>query len=217
MPPRDVEQQKYLMVAMELIMVLLSLLYAFPHVPATLLDDDADDDDYDERAPAAGEGAMTWFNVSSTGALRSAVDALLHTSDVLEVSMRPGLSVEDVTRDTIADPLKLSDAFGLRLYQDDRVPATCRQMYEGIAATYKALNESDVATRTDLWTLYQRYQLIPVGYQLPGMVRVEKPNRSALLRFCSELAVDWLQPYVAQKPGFYVPDASGAIACTARA
>lgn len=55
-----------------------------------------------------------------------------------------------------------------------------------------------VTTRDDLLTLYRRYQMLPIGYQVPGTVRVEAENRSDLLRFCSELAVEWLQPYFAK-------------------
>ena len=62
-------------------------------------------------------------------------------------------------------------------------------MFEYIVAVYKALNSTDIMTREELWTLYARYQLIPVGYRIPGLARVEVQNRSSLIRFCSELAV----------------------------
>ena len=211
--PAPADGPKILAVATDLLMTLYALLYAFPHVPSTLVGDVAVD------APGSAADLtrddVQWFSVRSTNALRAALEALLQTSEVLETSLRPGLTTDAVTRAALADPRTLSDLFDLHLYDAPEVPITCRQMFEGIAAVYRAVNTVEVTTREELWTLCQRYQVIPVGYQLPGKVRVESENRSDLLRFCSELAVDWLQPYFARHAAFYRP--AGAAGCPERA
>jgi hypothetical protein len=89
-------------------------------------------------------------------------------------------------------------------------------MFENIAAIFRALHGVDVTTREELWTLYQRYQLLPVGYKLPGMVRLDMEDRSALIRFCSELTVDWMQPYFAKQSAYYLPREAAAVVCRGR-
>ena len=66
-----------------------------------------------------------------------------------------------------------------------------------------------MTTRDELWTLYRRYQLIPMEYQLPLMSRIDPESRSALVRFCSELMVQWMQPYFAMHSRFYMPQLTG--------
>jgi hypothetical protein len=204
------------MVGMELMMSLYALLYAFPHIPTTLLDEGdvlGQADEPGQSSDPSQEGKQ-WFSVMSTEAMRAALDALLQTSEVLDSALAPGQAITDLSRTVVADARRLSEFLDLRLYDDD-VPATCRQMFETIAAMYNALDRVDITTRDELWTLYQRYQIISMDYQLPGLSRVETANRSALLRFCSELAVSWLQPYVSKNPAFYLPPDTVATACKA--
>ena len=65
-------RNKLFMVAYELVMTLFAILYAFPHIPDRILDDDDED----------GEDAQ-WFSVQSNNAFRAAIENLLQTSDVL--------------------------------------------------------------------------------------------------------------------------------------
>lgn len=211
-PPPD--GPKLLAVATELAMTLYALLYAFPHIPTSLVEDVVD------AAGASNDiahGEVQWFSVRSTAALRAAMEALLRTSEVLELCLRPGLTVKAITREAVGDVARLSDVFDLQLYDAGaEIPATCRQMFEVLAATYHAIGNVEITTREELWALLQRYQVIPVGYQLPGTVRVESENRSELLRFCSELAVDWTQPYFARHVPFYLgPEKAAAPGCKA--
>jgi hypothetical protein len=201
--PDQIDGKKIWMVATECIMTFFALLYAFPHIPGALLDDVYETED-------AGESQ--WFSVTSTAALRAAMEAILQTSEVLLYSLADGKTMTDVTKDVVSDINQLSDMFGLQL-NERGVPATCRQMFDYIVAVYTALNNTDITTREELWALYQRYQLIPVGYQLPGLARMEVENRSALIRFCSELAVQWMQPYFSQHPVFYMPTLAPLVNC----
>jgi hypothetical protein len=207
--PQRTDGAKLFAVATELVMTLYALLYAYPHIPTSLVDD------VDTSGDIA-DGEVQWYSVRTPAALRAAMEALLRTSQVLEVSLRPGLTVAAITGDAVADAEGLSDIFDLQLYAADDIPATCRQLYESLAVAYRAVVTLNVNTREDLWALLQRYQLIPIGYQLPGTVRVESENRSDLLRFCSELAVDYLQPYFAKHEAFYHPRGA-ATACTSPA
>lgn len=195
--PESANGERLLMIGMELMMTLYALLYAFPHIPSTLLEEsDLDLDPHVDEAgrqadPTGGAGGdeeeeapppppeKQWFSVTSTEAMRAALDALLQTSEVLESSLPPGRNTSNLTRTVVADARRLSDFLGLRLY-DDGVPATCRQMYESIAAIYDALNRIDVTTREELWTLYQRYQIISMDYQLPGLERTDAKHTSGI-------------------------------------
>lgn len=201
--PPAADGRKTLMVGMELMMALYAVLYAFPHIPSTLLEDE------DE------EGGTQWFSVTSTAAMRAALETVLRTSDVLEASLRPGAKTEDIVGERLANPYELSQLFDLQVYDGD-VPVTCRQMFECIAAAYRAVYTVDITTREELWTLYRRYQVIPQGYQLPGLARVKAEDRPALLRFCSELTVDWMQPYFSKHPGFFLPREAAAAVCRVR-
>ena len=200
--PPPLDGRKALMVGMELMMSLYAILYAFPHIPSSLLDDPNDD------------VVPQWFSVTSTAAMRAALEAVLRTSNVLTASLRKGATPEDIKGVNLADPFALSDLFGLQILE---LPITSRQMFECIAAVYRAVYTIDVTTREELWTLYRRYQVIPSGYQLPGLARVNAQDRPALLRFCSELMVDWVQPYFSKHPAFYLPVEAGATVCKGRA
>lgn len=211
--------RRMLMVAMELLMSLYALLYAFPHIPAALMEDVVDtNQDYAEADPPAEEDAGTqWLSVSSTAAMRAALEALLRTSEVLEVSMRAGATTDDIGLADLSNAHSLSRLFDLHLYDaDSGVPCTCRQMYESIAAMYRAMAAVDVTTREELRVLYQRYQLLPMGYKMPGLVRMDTGNRSDLIQFCSELTVEWMQPYFSRHPEYYLSRETAAIASTGR-
>lgn len=183
---------KIFMVAMELMTVLYALLYAFPHVPTGVIDEEGH------------QKAFTWFNVTSTEALRAAVQNLLQTSDILEFSLPSGAATAaDITVEAVANPRILSALFDLRLYAC-HVPRTARQMLESVSAAYRAILTIDILTRDELYSLYRRYQVLPAAYSLPGTLRMatEKP---ALIKFCTELAVTWIQPYFSKDAAFYVP------------
>ena len=227
--PPTADGRRLLMVGMELMMSLYALLYAFPHIPAALMEDvtaaavptapgDAGEGDEGEEGVADAPSDTQWYSVSSTAAMRASLEALLRTSEVLEVSLRAGATAEDIKLGELQDARALSRLFDLHLYEVDAdVPITCRQMYECIAAIYRALGALDITTREELRMLYQRHQLLPTGYKLPGLVRVEPGNRSALIHFCSELTVDWMQPYFSRHPGYYMPRETADIVRQGRA
>lgn len=201
---------KLLMVAMELVMTLFALLFAFPHIPNRIL---VDEDDETEDTQ--------WFSVQSTPAFRAAVENLLQTSPVLNASLKKNKTLDDITTDTVTSLRRLSEIFGLCL-EGDSVTATCRQMYENITAVYRFLLGSEIGTRDDLLMLYMRYQFLSPGYHtkspytrkkrvilvicLPRLAKDANEDRQVFLRFCSELTVAWMQPYFAKDQRFYLPD-----------
>lgn len=194
-------------------MTLFALLYAFPHIPTAIMDDIPVGDG--STKDAGDDADAPWFSVTSTTALRAALEAILKTSQTLEVSLNHTATLNDITKEAVADPENLSRLFDLRLYED-RVPSAARTMVESLCAVYAALLNSIITTREELWSLYRRYQLIAPEFHLPGMSRVEASNRSALVRFCSELTVAWMQPFFAQNAAFYFPAEIAAIGCTRR-
>ena len=83
-------------------------------------------------------------------------------------------------------------------------------MYEHIVSVYRAIDSvGDIPTREFLQRLYQRYQLMRSNYLLPS----DRSDRSGLLRFCSELTVDWMQPYFASCPLFLYPRGRQGAGC----
>lgn len=191
--------ERALVVALELTMTLFCVLYAYPHVPSVVLD--------------TGTGATsTWFAVATPGALRAALLHLLRQSEVMQSCAAGGpATLNDLLFDDLGDANRLDAVFGLRLGADN-VPVVCRQMFQAIAALLRAVGTlTDVGTRDALQRLYQKYQFLPMNVSA-GARRVERPDRAELLRFCSEQAVGWLQPYFGSHPRFFQPRGLG-IAC----
>ena len=188
-----VYRNKVLMVAMELVMTLFALLYAFPHIPDRILDDEEDD------------VAAQWFSVQSSPAFRAAVENLLQTSDVLQASLLPPLKPDDLTSEVVTNVRRLSDTFGLCL-TSHHVPSTCRQMYESIVSMYQILLSTDIGTRDDLHFMFTKYQFVSTKHRLPGLSKEASEDRAALIRFCSERTVAWMQPYFVRDQRFYLPN-----------
>lgn len=80
--------ERLLMVAMELVMALFGLLYAFPHVPSRLLE--------------SKSGPTTWFSVASHDALRSSLLMQLKNSPVMNACLKDPQSVPPLTLDILA-------------------------------------------------------------------------------------------------------------------
>lgn len=193
--------EKHLMVAMELMMSVYTPLYAFPQMPLVL---------------EAQLDESEWQDVTTTAELHNVLEGLLQRSAVLEAALAPGHTSEDITLAALGDPVQVSAMFGLRLYDemDDVVPVTCRQMYESIAALFRAITAVPLGTREAIQQLYYRYQAFPLGYKLPGVVRVSTESQAPLMRFCKELSVEWLQPYVGDQEWFYFPPGGALLAAT---
>jgi hypothetical protein len=180
--------ERLLMVAMELVMVLFCCLYAYPHVPSRILD----------------EGRSTvWFSIGSLDAFRSAIVNLLRQSKVIQICMAEvGASTESLSFSNLCTVDDLDKQFRLRVY-DEAVPTACQQMFENIVAVFRAIDSvPDIPTREFLQRLYQRFQLMRSNFHLPS----DRSDRSGLLRFCSELTVEWMQPYFAGCPLFLYPE-----------
>lgn len=183
---------RLLMVCQELLMALFCLLYAYPHIPSRIIDD---------------QRSTTWYSIGSKDALRAAIDNLLRNSEVLRVSLAPGVDVADLSHRSACDPDLLNDQLDLRLY-DDGVPATGRQMVHALAAVYRAVTgPNDIGTREEMLRLFQKLQLLRPAFALP----TDRSDRSGLLRFCSEQTVQWLQPYFASAPTFFHPEGLAAV------
>lgn len=193
----DGSGERHLMVAMELLMSLYALLYAFPHVPSSVLEEEG--------------GAQTqWLSVTSVGGLRGALQTMLQSSEILIATLPPGMTADDITVDVASSAPALSRLFDLRLYDRTAavpVPATCRQMFETIAAVYRNIASVSLTSREELHGMMRRCMVLPSAHRLPNLDSAIEEER-ALLRFCANLAVAWLQPYFARDSNFYLPPGS---------
>ena len=186
-----VDGDRLLMVAMELVMGLFGLLYAFPHVPSRLLDVEA----------------AAWFSVATHDSLKVALLKLLQGSPVLvaclaEVGHRP----EDLRVWDLCSLEQLDALLGLNVFADG-VPTTCRQMYLILVQVFRAVllppvdPDRLVVTQDWLTGTYRQHGLL--SNRLPA--RGGGRDRPDLLRFCTEHTVAWLQPYFASDPLFFHP------------
>jgi hypothetical protein len=200
--PTAPDGEKLLMVAIEMVMCLLALLYAFPIIPSCILENVVDTSEESQ-----------WFSVTTTTALRAALETLLKTSEVLEYSLPDGFDHAKLDLRVFEKPSFLSETFDLQLKHPE-VPTTCRQMYDAVCSVYVAIRDVNITTRDELYELYRRFQLLPMAFALPGMGRLEPENRTALVRFCAELMTQWVQPYFAKHAHFYVPSETVPPACS---
>ena len=177
-------------------MILFCILYAYPHVPSRILDQDT---------------KTTWFSIGSMDALRAAISNLIQTSPVIQAALAPGQSVVDVTHESMCNPSILDQQLNLRLYREG-VSIICRQLFHAIAAVFTAIDSvPDIATREFLMAIYRDHQLIQPSFKLPS----DRSDRTGLLRFCSEQTVEFMQPYFASDPVFFYPFGLTS-ACTVR-
>lgn len=202
----------HLLVAMDLLSAVYALLFAWPFVPDRVVD-------ADDHEPVG------WVHADTPATMQAALQELLRNSDVLGVSLSRGHTVEDITLAAAVDACVVSWLFGLHLYDPTAgVPVVCRQLFEHIAAVYRALRTGDpesaadkIVSREALIKVLRRYQILPYDYPLPGLVRTEDAgaaqqqeqpgadHHSALVRFCSERAVSCVQGYFAAAPAFFLP------------
>lgn len=197
--------QRLLYVAMELMMSLYALLYAFPFSPVTVLT--LNDSGVSMDPPM-------WFNIQTSGGVRAALDALLRTSEVLGASLAPGRTLTDITVEAATDLDVLSRLFGLRLFHES-VPSTCRVMYRHISGVYAAVIGTNVTTREHLLQLYRQYLIVPWTQRVKKVDDIDRRSQSALLEFCTNLTTLWMQPYFAQDSDFYLPRLLERGACRA--
>ena len=91
----SLDGRRILMVSTELAMTLFALLYAFPHIPSAIMHDvplpgdttdasaTAESDENPDQKDAKDDADAPWFSVTSTAAMRSAMEAILKTSQTL--------------------------------------------------------------------------------------------------------------------------------------
>lgn len=186
----EVDGNRILMVAMEMIMSLFAVLFAFPHVPSRIID-------------GKMENVTAWYAVTTHSELCAALLELLNNSPVISLcARRPPLGAVD-----ICDIDALSDQLDLFLSAEG-VPITCRQMYSNICAVFSAIFVPRIdmtgvtLTRDWLAHLFAGQGLLRASLSSAGHKGVD---RSGLMGFCSEQTVAWLQPYFASHPRFFHP------------
>lgn len=189
---------KFLMVAYELVVILFSLIFAFPHIPDRILDNEEDTD-------------PQWFSVSTANAFHLAIENLLQSSMVLHVSLRGWWSSQDITLQSVTSTAGLQRLFDMRFNAED-VPMTIRLMFETITAMFDTLLKiPELGTREDMVELFRRRGFVNRNLKRSFAVDSvdEQEGRSVLLQFCSQLATEWLQPYLSDSQRFLLP----ALAC----
>ena len=195
---------KIFMVAFELCTLLFTLVYAFPHIPTTLVDE------------AGLRQVFNWTQANTMAGLRDIIRGMLRTSDVLEASRPGGIGAAAAPTgvvdelEAVCDPRTLSKRYRLNLY-DDAVPLTTRQMIEALCRVYDNIFKLELSTRDDLLALLRHHRFIPNNKTIRPDASANR-TQSALLQFCTELAVDWMQPYFARDVRFYIPPGIAASA-----
>lgn len=191
------------MVVFELATLLYALVFAYPHIPTTLIDE------------TGRQREFNWTSVLDNVGLRDAIRGLLRTSDTLEACRATGGAADAVDElAAVCDPHALSALYRLNLSSDE-VPLTTRQMVEAVCRVYQKLTELELSTREELIALLRHHQFVPNATRLRPN---EKNSRThaALLTFCTELAVDWMQPFFARNARFYIPPALAQSSFAAR-
>lgn len=197
MPQTDL--QKIFIVALELLMPLYALVYAFPFVPDRILEDVPDNTQQDGEVSLI---SSDWFVVEDVTRFHEAIGNLLSTSRVFLLLLRSDLDVTHLNGNNLTSMQSISSLFELNIYDHD-VPSTCRQMFQTLAATYKAMmNLTGTLMRQDLYQLYQYFGLVDGSRPAPAN---KDASASAMVQQCSEQAFQWLQPYFATNPQKYWP------------
>jgi hypothetical protein len=190
--------QRAFVVALELLMPLYAMVYAFPFVPDRILEDP-------DRVIEEGAAAVVssdWIVVEDIPMFHEAIANLLCTSRVLLLMLRPDLDVSHLRGERMTSIREISYTFELNLMHHS-IPGTCRQMYQSLAATYNAVMKlTGTVTRQDLNHLYQYYGILDRIQPAPTR---RDATVSAMVQQCSEQAFRWLQPYFSVHPEKYWP------------
>lgn len=177
------------MVVFELSTLLFALVFAFPHIPTAVVDE------------TGRRNEFKWTSVADSEGLRNAIRDLLRTSDILE-ACRGATAIGDEL-EAVCDHRTLSTFYHLNLLAEE-VPLTTRQMVEAVCRVYQKLATLELRTREEVIALLRHHQFIQNNTRLRPGANINR-SQSALLTFCMELSVEWIQPFFARNVRFYIP------------
>jgi hypothetical protein len=149
----DPDFQKMFVVAMELLMSLYAIAYAYPFFPDRITEDPTQRVQDDKTTIIVSD----WFVVETTDQLHEAIANLLSSSTVLLFALQLQYGIDDMNGDNMSSMRSISELFGLDIYHN-QVPAVCRHMFQIIASTYNTVMKlTGSVTRQDLLNVYQYF------------------------------------------------------------
>lgn len=193
----DPDFQKMFVVAMELLMSLYAIAYAYPFVPDRITEDPTQTVQDDNNTIIVSD----WFVVETTDQLHQAIANLLSSSTVLLSVLQLKYNITDINGTNMSSMRGISDLFNLDIY-NEQVSGVCRQMFQMIAVTYNAVMQlTGKVTREDLLNVYQ-YFGISTGTRVQDRT---KATASDMIHQSSLQAFQWLQPYFSSSPAKFWP------------
>lgn len=177
------------MVTLDLSNIMFALVYAFPAFPSAIVDETGQQQEFQ------------WKPAGSSKEFRTVICNLIKTSDALEASRSSDATVDELA--AVSNAHTLSARYRLGLY-DPGVPITVRQMVESVCAVYNHLYTEVISTRDDLVGILRLHQFIPSSVRFKEDGNTDR-SQSALLRFCAEHTVEWMQPFFARHVQFFIP------------
>lgn len=189
--------QKIFVVALELLMRLYAIEYAYPFIPDRILDDPNRVQNDNQTKVITSD----WYVVENTDQLHKAIANLLSTSHVFLFLLDQQYNLEDLNGYNVSSVQGISNLFDLDIY-NERVPGSCRQMIQTLALTYNTVMRlQGQVTRKDLDQIYEYYGLV-INSKFKGS---NQSTVSEMVQKSSTLAFLWLQPYFASQPGKFWP------------
>ena len=193
----DPDFQQMFVVAMELLMSLYAIAYAYPFVPDRITEDPTQVVKDDNTTIIVS----SWFVVETTDQLHQAIANLLSSSTVLMWALQRKYNIVDINGYNMSSMQRISELFNLDLY-NKQVPGVCRQMFQLIASTYNTVMQlTGTVTRQDLLNVYE-YFGISRGTRVQDRTNA---TASDMIRQSSRLAFQWLQPYFSWCPVKFWP------------
>lgn len=219
----NIDGNKLLMVAQQLVATIYAVIFAFPHIPNKIMAD------VDEEA--------VFFVPETNRAFKLAVENLLQTSDVLAVSLSDDYSIADITLENMGNLQRLAIVFGLEIFQG-RCPSSTLQLYERICDVFCVISEQKrLPTRRDLEQFLLMRDFLPNALNANigrGASLRQRPepregqeedeedeetnwkSSTSLQGYCAHYTVMFLQPYFADQIELYLPGVRDQVCSLAR-
>lgn len=217
-------------VVLELCNILFALAYAYPARPVAIMDEEGQkkQKSFAWRSVSNSDGmreairdllrtsdvlealrrrAATSTSVSRTGVVDARLSGGMFASAAALILSRTPPVIDDAEEDDelfhAADSRRLSARYQLGLYGAG-VPTSVQQMVESVCGAYLTLRDRKITNREDIVAVLRVHQLIQPSFRM-NVDEAQDQSQTAVLRFCAERTVEWMQPFFARHINFLVP------------